>query len=230
MLARDDVRRILIVDDHAVVRQGVRSLLEDAIKRTEFGEAGDAREAMRLFQDDDWDLVILDLSLPGRGGLDVLKDMKGISPEVPVLILSMRSESQVGPRALKAGASGYVSKSSASEELATAVRRSLEGRRHISSHLAETLAMTLDDDHPDAPHESLSDREYEVMCLIGSGRTVGEIAEQLSLSPKTISTYRARVLDKMNMQTNAELMAYAVQRGLVTPEYDPDADATVSEP
>jgi two-component system, NarL family, invasion response regulator UvrY len=178
-----------------------------------FGEASTIPEALRLVQEEDWDAAILDLTLGGRGGLELLKQMRQIRPKLPVVILSMHSEEQYARRALKAGAAGYVTKDSPRQELLKAVRKAIEGGRYVSPALAEMLAFNLQQGSGQ-PHEDLSDRELEVLRLIGSGKTVGEIANLLSLSDKTISTYRARILEKMNMKTNAELTRYAIRNNL----------------
>lgn len=208
--------RILIVDDHEVVRDGVRRIFEGWPTPPEFGEASNAHEALELVRGQDWDAVVLDISLGGRNGLEVLKEMKQLRPRMPVLILSAHSEEQYALRAFKSGASGYITKGSSRGELAGAVRKVAGGGKYISPELAEHLVTGLRTEEDDRPlHERLSDREFEVLRLIASGRTVTEIAERLSLSDKTISTYRARLLEKMNMRTNAELTHYAVQNKLI---------------
>src|SRR6185503_10893683 len=208
------MRRILIVDDHEVVREGVKRIFNQGPDKTFFGEASSIPEALRIVHEHDWDAVVLDLSLGDRSGLELLKQLKQIRPKLPVLILSMHSEEQYARRAFKAGASGYITKDSSRTELASAINKVAAGGRYVTPTLAERLAFDLgrDPDHP--PHEALSDREYQVMILIASGKTVTEIAELLSLSDKTISTYRARLLEKMGMKTNAELTHYAIQRKL----------------
>jgi two-component system invasion response regulator UvrY len=198
-----------------VVRDGVKSILGEQVRPITFGEARTAPEALRLVNEQTWDLVILDLSLAGRNGLELLKQLKQIHPELPVLILSMHSEEQYARRAFKAGAAGYVTKESSRTEIAEAVNKVMEGGRYVSPALAERLIVDMGRDASRPLHEGLSDREFEVMRLIASGKTVGQIAEFLSLSDKTISTYRARILEKMGMKTNAELMYYAIQNKLV---------------
>jgi DNA-binding NarL/FixJ family response regulator len=206
--------RVLIVDDHAVVRAGLRQILTEA-GEVVVGEAADGHAALELLREADWDLVLLDVALPGRNGIDVLKQIKAEWKRLPVLILSMYPEDQYAIRALRAGASGYMTKESASEELLNAVRKVAAGGRYVSESLAELLACRLDDGTAgDEPHLALSDREYEVLKLIASGRTVSEIGDTLALSVKTISTYRSRILEKMGMKTNAELTHYAVTHGL----------------
>ena len=209
------MKRILIVDDHEVVREGVKKIFDEQPGTAFFGEASTVPEALRLVRDQDWDVAVLDLSLGGRSGLELLKELKQTHPRLPVLILSMHSEEQYARRAFKAGAAGYITKDSPRAELARAIKKVIEGGRYVSAALAEKLVIDLGRDTDRAPQEILSDREFEVMCLIASGKTVGEIAEQLSLSDKTISTYRARLLEKMRMKTNAELTHYAIQNKLV---------------
>jgi two-component system, NarL family, invasion response regulator UvrY len=209
------MKNVLIVDDHEVVRDGVKNILGERASSTSFGEASTAPEALRLVREQNWDLVILDLSLAGRNGLELLKQLKQIHPELPVLILSMHSEEQYARRAFKAGAAGYITKDRSRTELVEAVNKVAEGGRYVSATLAERLIIDIQRDTTRPLHEGLSDREFEVMCLIASGRTVSQIGEFLSLSDKTISTYRARILEKMGMRTNAELMHYAIQNHLV---------------
>ena len=204
--------RILTIDDHEVVRAGVMEIF--SADSAEFGEARSGAEALDLVRTHDWDAAVLDISLGGRNGLEVLKEIKQLRPKLPVLILSMHAEEQYAVRAFKAGAAGYISKATSRDELRVAILKVVKGGRYISPSLAEK--MVLDLATPDKPpHESLSDREHEVLCLIASGKTVGEIAEKLSLSDKTISTYRRRILDKMMMKTNAELTHYAIRNDLV---------------
>ena len=207
--------KILIVDDHEVVRDGVKKIFEKQPGAAAFGEAGTAQEALTLAREEEWDVAVLDLSLGGRNGLEVLKELKQIRPRLPVLILSMHSEEQYARRAFRAGAAGYVTKGSSRVELAKAVDKVMKGGKYVTPALAEKLVLSLDRDSQLSRHETLSDREFEVMCLIASGKTVGEIAELLSLSNKTISTYRARILEKMEMKTNAELTYYAIHNHLV---------------
>jgi two-component system, NarL family, invasion response regulator UvrY len=209
------MKRILIVDDHEVVRDGVKRILDKPPGAASFGEASTAAEALELAREQDWDIVLLDLSLSGRDGLEVLKELKQIRPRLPVLILSMYSEELFARRALKAGAAGYIAKNSPRAKLAEAVDKVIKGGLYISPGLAEKLVIDLREGTGRPPHETLSDREFEVLRLIASGKTVGEIADRLSLSVGTISTYRARVLDKMQMKTNAELTRYAIQNQLV---------------
>jgi DNA-binding NarL/FixJ family response regulator len=209
------MKKILIVDDHEVVREGVKKILDEQSGAITYGEASTAPEALRLVREQDWDVVVLDLSLGDRSGLEVLKELKQIRPQLPVLILSMHSEEQYARRAFKAGAAGYITKDSPREDLVKAINKVVEGGVYISPALAERLVIDLGISTDRAPHEALSDREFEVMRLIASGKTVGEIAEMLSLSDKTISTYRARILEKMGMKTSAEITHYAIQNKLV---------------
>ena len=204
--------RILTVDDHEVVRRGLKEMFTET--SATFGEARSGAEALTLVRQQPWDIVILDISLGGRNGLEVLGDIKQLKPALPVLILSMHAEEQYAVRAFKAGASGYVNKASPEEELRRAILKIVKGGQYVGPSAAEKIVLQLT--RPEQlPHESLSDRELEVLLAIASGKTVGEIAQQLSLSDKTISTYRRRILDKMDMKTNAELTHYAIRNGLV---------------
>jgi two-component system invasion response regulator UvrY len=207
--------RVLIVDDHPIVRQGLKQTLIDAADMGELGEASTAQEALDLIRQGDWDAVVLDIGLPGRGGLDVLKDIKHERPRLPVLILSMHAEDQYAVRAIRAGAGGYLTKEAASEKLLDAIRKITTGGRFITPDLAERLATELTDGTEGPPHASLSDREFEVLRLIASGFPVGDIAGRLSLSVKTVSTYRSRILQKMHMHNNAELMQYVLTNHLL---------------
>ena len=208
--------RILIADDHAVVRHGLRQILADEFKSAEFGEARNGQEALnRVWGKERWDAVILDITMPGRGGLEILKEIKKSKPKLPVLVLSMHPEDQFAVRVLKAGASGYMTKESATEELVGAIKKILAGGRHISPSLAEIMATYLTVKSEQPPHELLSNREFQVLREIASGRTVSEIARQLSLSVRTVSTYRTRILEKMGLKTNSELTHYAFQHQLV---------------
>jgi len=206
---------VLLVDDHAIFRSGLKQILCDSFDGVEVGEAGMASDAMRLVRDGDWTLAVLDISLPDRSGIELLKQIKAEKPRLPALMLSMYAEDQYAVRAMRAGAAGYLTKESAPEELAAAVRKIAGGGRYITATLAEQLAMALDDHSDRPPHELLSDREYQVLVLIASGRTASEIAEELNLSVKTISTYRTRILDKMGMKHNAELTHYAIKNQVI---------------
>ncbi len=207
--------RILIVDDHPIVRRGLRQTIEAAAEIGEIGEAATAQGALDLVRQREWDAVVLDIGLPGRGGLEVLKDVKREMPRLPVLILSMHPEDQYAVRAVRAGASGYLTKEVATERLVEAILKIVAGQRYISPELAERLAAEVTRDGTGPAHALLSDREFEVLRLIASGRTVGDIAERLSLSAKTVSTYRARILEKMHLKNNAELMKYALENRLI---------------
>jgi two-component system invasion response regulator UvrY len=209
------MKRILIIDDHAVVRDGVKKIFDEQPDTVVFGEASTGLEALQLARDEHWDLAVLDLSLGSHSGLEVLKELKQIRPRLSVLILSMHSEEQYARRAFKAGASGYITKDSSRAELAEAVNKVAAGGRFVTSALAERLVLDLGRGSDRPPHETLSDREFEVMRLIASGKTVREIADLLSLSDKTISTYRARLLEKMGMKTNAELTHYTITNQLL---------------
>ncbi|GLH72748.1 DNA-binding response regulator [Geothrix limicola] len=207
--------RILLTDDHALLRSGLRRILEEALPGVCVGEAGSVEEAVKALEKGQWDLLVLDISLPGRSGLDALPDIKAAYPTVPVLVLSMFGEQQFAIRALKAGASAYLTKEHAPEELIKAIRTVLGGKRYIGSALAESLAAHVALDRVGAPHEQLSAREFEVFRLIASAKGMTEIAEELGLSVKTVSTYRTRILEKMQLSSNAELMQYALRQGLV---------------
>lgn len=208
--------RVLMVDDHAVMRRGLKEILEEQFDDLEVGEAATAAEALQNIHSQDWDVVVLDITMPGRSGLDVLRELKSARPKLPALVLSMHPEDQYAVRALKAGAAGYLTKEAAAEELVVAIKRVLTGKKYVSASLAANLASLLEAGSDGPVHETLSDREYQVLCMIALGRTVSEIAGALSLSVKTVSTYRARILSKMQMKTNAELMRYALEQGLVS--------------
>ncbi|MGE5185731.1 MAG: response regulator [Acidobacteriota bacterium] len=205
--------RVLLVDDHDVVRKGIRAILEDRFAGIHVAEAGNGDDALAALAQP-FDAVVLDLSMPGRSGIDLLAEIKHRHPKLPVLVMSLYGEEQFAVRALRAGAAGYLTKSAASEQLIAAFERVVRGGRYISETVAERLAVAAGGD-TGAPHDRLSDREFEVMRGIASGESVGEIAERLHLSIKTISTYRARLLEKMGMATNSELTRYALQNGLV---------------
>jgi two-component system invasion response regulator UvrY len=209
------IMRILLADDHAVVRHGLKQILADEFKRAVFGEARNAQEALNLVWKENWDVAVLDITMPGRSGLEVLREIKKSKPKLPVLVLSMHPENQFAVRVLKRGASGYMTKESAGDELVGAIKKVLGGGRYVSPTLAEKLATYLSSDAQKPPQELLSDREFQVLRLIASGKIVSEIARELSLSVKTISTYRTRILEKMGLRNNAELMHYAMQHQLV---------------
>jgi DNA-binding NarL/FixJ family response regulator len=207
--------RILIADDHPIVRAGLRQIILEAADMVVAAEASDGHEVLAKVRQADFDVVLLDLTIPGLSGLDVLKQVKIEKPNLRVLILSVHPEDQYAVRVLRAGAWGYVTKASAPEQLIAAIRKVHEGRRYVSPVLAEQLAEHLEPGAATMPHESLSDREYQVLCLLASGKTATEIAVTLVLSVKTVSTYRSRILEKMGMRTNAELTHYAIQNRLV---------------
>lgn len=207
--------KVLIVDDHVVVRDGVKSVFNEQTDRVCFGEASMPQEALQLVYEAEWDVLVLDISLGGRNGLELLKDVKQLRPKLPVLILSMHAEEQYARRAFKAGAGGYITKDCSRAELFDAINQVMQGGRYISPALAEKLVVENERSVDKPRHENLSDREFEVLRLIASGKTLSEIASLLGLSDKTISTYRARLLDKMGMKTNAELTHYAITQKLV---------------
>ena len=206
--------RVLIADDHAIVRRGLKEILVRELEDSTFGEAKDAEEVLVRMQSGDWDLLILDITMPGRSGLDVLRDLKVLRPKLPVLVLSVHSEAQYGKRILSAGASGFMNKESAPEELIVAVRKVLAGGLYVSSGLAERLALELNAEVRDV-QDTLSHREFEVLRMIALGNTMSQIAEELRLSVSTVSTYRTRILEKMGMTTTAELMRYALSNHVV---------------
>ncbi len=207
--------KVLIADDHAVVRSGLKQILAETRDMVAAGEAADGNEVLGSIRKNQWDVVVLDISMPGRSGLEILKDLKRIRPELPVLVLSIHSEDQYALRVLRAGASGYMTKETAPDELVKAIRKVSKGGRYVSPNLAEQLAFDLVRNLEKPLYKTLSDREYEVMCSIATGKTIGEISKDLMLSPKTISTYRGRILEKMKLKTNANLTYYAIKNGLV---------------
>ena len=207
--------KVLIADDHAVFRRGLRETLAEAFSRVTFGEARTAQETLEHVRRHDWDVVILDISMPGKSGLDILDDLKRLRPRMPILLLSMHPEQQFARRALKSGAAGYLTKDSVTDELKEAVKKIVGGGRYVSAALAEKLAVDLRQGADTPLYELLSDREFQVLRMIASGKTVKDIAEDLSLSVKTVSTYRGRILEKTGMKTNAELIRYALESQLV---------------
>jgi len=207
--------KVLIADDHTLVRKGLKQILQDAKDIHHVDEARDGKETINKVSEQDYDLVILDISLPGRSGIDVLKQLKCSKPELPILILSMHPEEQYAVRALRAGAAGYLTKESAPDELIGAIKKVAGGGKYITASLAEKLAGEIGTNAEKLLHETLSDREYQVMCMIASGKTVKEIAEALNLSVKTISTHRTRILRKMSMDNNAQLTHYSIKNHLV---------------
>lgn len=207
--------KILLVDDHAVVRKGLKQILADELSKPVFGEAADAEETLLKVKKEKWDIVVLDINLPGKSGLDILGKLKKLRPELPVLFMSVNAEDQYAVRCLRSGAAGYLAKESAPEELVTAVKKVLGGGKYLGPSIAEKIATGLAPETEKPLHESLSDREFQVLRLVGEGKTLTEIAGLLSLSLPTVSTYRLRILDKMRMQNNAELMRYAIEHRLV---------------
>lgn len=208
--------KVLIADDHPVVRRGLRQILDETSDILVGAEVGSAREVLDAVREQAWNVIVLDISLPGGNGIDLIKDIRRERPDARVLILTVYSEEQYAVRAIKAGAAGFLNKESAPEKLTEATRKIAAGGRYVSAALAETLASILAGDTGGQPHECLSDREFEILKLLASGKTVSQVAQGLSLSVKTISTHRTRILKKMHMQTNAELTQYAIRQGLVT--------------
>lgn len=207
--------RVLIADDHAIVRKGLKQLLQEEYPFVVVEEAGDAEGLIKKAITGEWDVVICDMNMPGRSGLDALKQIKQISPKLPVLIMSMYPAEQYAIRVLKAGASGYLSKDSIHDELIEAIQTVLRGKKFITPSIAEKLLDVFNTDNEQPPHGSLSDREFDVFKLLAAGRTITEIADQLSISATTVSTYRSRILEKMNMRTNAELTKYSLENNLL---------------
>jgi DNA-binding NarL/FixJ family response regulator len=206
---------IIIADDHPIVRAGMKQIISEASDLVVAAEASDGRQLLSKIRAAPFDVVILDITMPHMDGLDVLKQLKIEKPKLPVIVLSVHPEDQYALRVLKAGASGYVTKASAPDELINAIRKVCSGGKYISPTIAEKMVFQLDTDFKEMPHEALSDREFQVLRLLASGKSVTQIAEELTLSVKTVSTYRARILEKMYMQNNAELIHYAVQNKLV---------------
>ena len=207
--------RALLVDDHQIVRRGLKEIFDDEFSELEIGEAENSRAALELITTQDWDIVLLDINIPGRNGLEVLSEIKRLRPRTPVLIVSAYPEEEFAIRSLKLGASGYVNKSSASDEVVAAAKKAMAGGKYVTALLAEKLAATLGSDIQGAPHDSLSSREIQVLRMVASGRTIKEIAAELALSEKTVGTYRTRISNKMGLATNVELTRYALQRRLV---------------
>jgi two-component system invasion response regulator UvrY len=207
--------RILIVDDHVIIRKGLKQILADAFSKAVFGEANNGSDALAEIEKQQWDVVLLDITMPGKSGLDVLQQIVNAQPNLAVLVLSMHPEDQYAVRVLKSGAAGYVTKNNASEEVVGAVQKVLAGGKYVSATRAEKLACNLNMPATKSPHETLSEREYQVMRFIAQGKSVKEIGFELSLSVKTISTYRTRILEKMKLKTNADIIRYAVHEQLV---------------
>lgn len=214
-MSPDPKIRVLIADDHAIVRQGLRQILSETEDMLVAGEAADGLDALHLAREQSWDVVLLDVSMPNRNGIDTLKQLKKEFPRLPVLMLSMHPEEQYAVRALKSGASGYVTKQSAPDQLVTAIRQVASGRKYVSPSLAMKLAEAIAENNDRPPHETLSNREYQIFCLIAAGRPLTQIAEQISISVKTVSEYRKRILEKMKLESNAELIHYGLKHGLV---------------
>lgn len=206
--------RVLIADDHAVVRRGFAEIVNEALDLEVTGQAGNGEELVGLLRAGKGDLVVVDLNMPGLDGLDLVKQLRSEFEDVPILVLSMHPEDQFAVRVLRAGASGYLTKNSAPTDLVRAVRMVAEGRRYVSPEMAETLLDVMESD-AEEPHEALSDREYQVLRLLASGKLIADISEELALSPKTVSTYRLRLLQKMNMRSNAEITRYALENNLI---------------
>ncbi|HQW82953.1 MAG TPA: response regulator transcription factor [Ferruginibacter sp.] len=207
--------RILIADDHSIVRKGLKQILLDEFPAAQIEEVPDAEGLIKKVMAEKWDVVVSDLSMPGRSGLDALQQIKASHPNLPVLILSIHPEEQYALRALKSGASGYLSKDTAPDELVKAVQKVLLGKKYISQSIAEKLANTFSSGTKKSPHENLSDREFDVMKLLANGKSVSEIAEMFSLSVTTVSTYRARVMAKMDLKSNSDLTRYAIENNLI---------------
>ena len=206
---------VLIADDHAIVREGLKNIIAETFDIVVKGEASNGAEVLKKVLKNDYDMIVLDITMPGRDGIDVLKQLKIVKPDIGILIMSMHPEDQFAFRALKLGASGYINKDKAPEEMIDAIRKVASGRKYISASFAEKLAVNLQFDSKVPRHKKLSDREYEVFRMITSGKTAKEISVGLSLSSKTISTYRTRVLEKMNMKTDAQLTYYAILNELI---------------
>lgn len=207
--------RVLIADDHSIVRRGLKQILSDTDDLVVAGEAEDGVKALHMVRQGEWDVVLMDVSMPDRNGIDALKLIKKEFPKLPVLILSMHPEEHYAVRALKAGAAGYLNKQGAPEQLVHAIRQVAAGKKYVSAAVAEELANAIGEDTEKLPHEKLSDREYQTLCMIASGKTLTQIGQELNLSVKTVSVYRARLLEKMKLKNNAELTHYGLKHGLV---------------
>ena len=206
--------KILIADDHPVFRRGLKQLIYDSFEDILIDEAADSRQALKKIRSCDYDIVLLDVAMPGRSGIEVLEEAKMEAPGLPILILSAYPEEQYAIRAIKYGASGYLTKVSLDDELIEAIKTALKGKKYITASLAERLAFALEDAVTDKPHESLSTREFQVMCMLASGKSIQEISEDLTISNKTVSTYRVRTLEKMNFKNTAEIIRYALKHDL----------------
>jgi DNA-binding NarL/FixJ family response regulator len=210
--------RVIVADDHAVVREGLKQIVAEVPDMTVVAEAATGDETLAAAREVQADILVLDLSMPGRGGLEVLREVRHLRPDLPVLVLSVHSPAQYGIRMLRSGASGYMTKESAPEELVLAIRKVVDGGKYLSAEMAERLADHLSQKGPGRPHELLSDREFEIVRRLALGKKISEIAEELALSPKTVSTYRRRAMAKLNVETNAELTHYALEEGLIGPQ------------
>lgn len=211
----NEAKKILIADDHAIFREGLKQIIDKSVDMVVADEATNGQEVLCKVRENEYDIVLLDISMPGRNGLDILAEIKILRPKLPVLILSMHPEEQYAIRAFKAGASGYLTKGNPPQELIEALQKVALGKKYISPNLAETIVNSIGNDAHPSPHQDLSNREFQVLCLIASGKPVSKIAVELALSVKTISTYRAQILRKMNMQNNSELTRYALQNQLI---------------
>lgn len=207
--------KVLVADDHALIRKGLKQILDDTEDMRVTGEAESGMQAIHMLQEGDYDLVLLDISLPDKNGVEVLKQIRASYPQLPVLMLSMHAEEQYAVRSMKSGASGYLNKQSAPVQLVAAIRQVATGKKYISTELAEQLANGLTEGYQELLHQTLSDREYQTLCLLASGKKLSEMAEIMSLSTKTVSVYRARLLDKMKLKTNAEAIQYAISNHLL---------------
>lgn len=207
--------KILIVDDHFLIREGFKNIISNEVDMAIAGEAENAADALKLIRETDFDVLALDISMPDRSGLDLMKDIQKLKPDSKILILSMHPEDRFALRAIKSGAHGYITKESAPQEMVKAIRKVMEGRKYISEALGEKLAAEFTVETKKSPHESLSDREFQVMCKIGEGKTVTQIADELSLSISTVNTYRIRILEKLNVNSNASLIHYVVKNNLI---------------
>ena len=206
---------ILLADDHLIVRQGLKQILASLYQNISFDEAQNSQEVIGQICKNDYDVILLDISMPGRNGLEILSELKQIKPDIPVLILSMFSEDQYAIRALKAGASGYLTKDCDPEELMGAIRKVMDGKKHFSEAVVDQILTGFKDGWDETPHDTLSAREFQVMCMIAAGKRLSEIAEELLISLSSVSTHRSRILRKMNFRTNADIVRYAVERQLV---------------
>ncbi|GAB1233305.1 response regulator [Ferrigenium sp. UT5] len=207
--------KVLIADDHELIRRGLKQLLDDTDDMRVSGEAGSGMEALAMIRENHYDVVLLDISMPDKHGIDVLKQIKSLHPELSVLILSMHPEEQYALRSMKTGAAGYLNKQSAPAQLVTAIRQVAQGKKYISNELAQQLANGLSQGYQELAHQTLSNREYQTLCLLGQGKKLSEMAEIMSLSPKTVSVYRLRLLEKMKLKTNAEAIHYAISNHLI---------------